>query len=318
MTISKFGQQVELEVFGPGGALVFSSGGLKVDFDIVHIPGFSRATFKIWNMDPRMIGEIQNGERYCRLTATLHDDTPMILADDFFVSNSVEEAIPPNSVTTLYTVSKLRKSLLEKTTTISVKEPSLKNIMVSLKQETKFTGRIIYKNFPKAITKYAPPRKVKDRTGSVQGLLDALAQQYRFKYYTVGVDLVLMYQPTGDNVKQTDMYTREPDVELDSNNMEANPKIGVAELQVSCNLDNLIIPTAILDTSQLITASADADELTLQLVKGYLKQAVAGFSKYQAITVRHQGSNFTKQWTTTLTATAPSRGISMPTYGWLK
>lgn len=316
MTISKFGQKVELQVFDSGKRLVFSSNGLRVDFNVQNDVDFTRATVKIWNMGPKDISAVQNGECYCRVVATLHDDSPMVVMDDFYISNSMNETILPNSVTTLYTFSKTRKDFLEKTVSFNVKNPTLENVMRHVVQETGFKGKVIYKNFPQAMLDYAPPRPSKDRTGSVHGLLTMLAPQYRFTFYTQGKDLLLMYHPTYENVTQTEMYTKEPDIVLDSSNMESNPQIGNAEIQVTSNLDNRFNPADILDTSKLVTAGTNADENTLQLLEGYLKDAIAGFSKYQVISVSHQGSNFAKNWTTRVNATAPSRGISMPTYGW--
>jgi hypothetical protein len=317
MTIKRFGQAVKLEVLGPDRTtVIFDSDGLRVDFDIVNIPGFARGTFKIWNLTDNMVKQIQHGERYCRLTATLHDDTPMVLADGFFISNAFEQTIVPNSVTNIFGYSVIRKDLLNKQIKFTVENPSLKNIMTQVVQETKFKGKVIYRNFPGAALEYLPPRFRKPRTGSVEGLLDTLKVPYRFKYFTIGEDIVLMYQPTADNLDQTDLVTAEADIVLDSNNLGASPKIGPGQLVVECNLDGDIKPTSILDISNIVTAAPDADDITLQLAPEYLKQAIAGFTKYQALTVQHRGSNFTGQWDTIVTASSPTKGKDSPIRGW--
>ena len=100
--------------------------------------------------------------------------------------------------------------------------------------------------------------------------------------------------------------------------MSANPRIGPATLEVTSDLDAYITPTAILDVSKLITASVDADDVTLQLAEDYVQDSIAGFTKYQALTVTHKGSNYTKKWDTQVTATSPDKGTSMPTIGWMK
>lgn len=317
MTIKRFGQAVRLEVFGPDKkTVIFDSDGLRVDFDIVNIPGFARGSFKVWNMDENMIKQIQHGERYVRLTATLHDDTPMILADDFFVSNAFEQTIVPNSVTSIFGYSAIRKDFLNKQVSFSVKNPSIRNVMTHAVQVTGFQGRIIYKNFPEGNIDYVPPRNVKGRSGSIEGLLETMKGPGRFKYYTVGKDIVLMYQPTADNLEQSDLYTTLDTVELDSNNISSAPKIGPGQLVVECNLDATIIPTTILDISKLVTAAPDASDETLQLTRGYLKRSIAGFTKYQALTVQHRGSNFTGQWDTITTASSPTKGKDSPIRGW--
>ena len=232
MTIKRFGQAVKMEVLGPDRkTVVFDSDGLRVDFDIVNIPGFSRGTFKVWNLTDNMVKQIQHGERYVRLTCTLHDDTPMILADGFFVSNAFEQTIVPDSVTNIFGYSVIRKDFLNKQVKFTVSNPSLENIMTQVVQETKtgdnpFLGKVVYKNFPGAALEYVPPRFKKPRSGSVEGLLETLKVPYRFKYFTIGEDIVLMYQPTADNLDQTDLVTAKADIVLDSNNLGAAPKIG--------------------------------------------------------------------------------------------
>jgi len=322
MTIKRFGQAVKLEVFGPDRETVlFDSDGLRVDFDIVNIPGFSRATFKVWNMDEKMIKQVQHGERYCRLTCTLHDDAPMVIADGFYISNAYEQTIVPDSVTNIFGYSALRKDFLNKQIKLTVKDPSLRNIMTQISQEiksrpdNKFRGKVIYRNFPGADLDYIPPRTYKSRTGSVEGLLENISKP-RFKYFTIGEDIILMYQPTADNLDQTDLATRKDTIEIDPNNLSSAPKIGPGQLVLECNLDSGIYPTSILDISNIVTAVVDAEDKTLQLAPKYLKEAIAGFTKYQALTVQHRGSNFTRQWDTIVTASSPTKGKDSPIRGW--
>ncbi len=74
----------------------------------------------------------------------------------------------------------------------------------------------------------------------------------------------------------------------------------------------------LLDTSKLITFSIDATEETRQLANEFLKDTIAGFTKYQTLTVQHKGSNYTSEWRTVATATSPTEGKSMPTISWQK
>tara|TARA_R110000851_G_scaffold306289_1_gene464587 strand:+ start:81 stop:1034 length:954 start_codon:yes stop_codon:yes gene_type:complete len=315
MTIKRFGQAVRLEVFGPGGELVFDSDGLRVDFDVVNIPGYSRATFKVWNMDNEMVKQIQHGDRFCKLTTTLHDDTPTVLVEGFQLSNAFEQTVVPDSITTLFTYSGVKGGFLNKQIKLTVKVPTLKNVIKQVVQETRFEGNVRYKNFPKEALDYVPPRNVLSRSGSVEGLLDVLARPYRFKYFTEGKDLVLMYQPTSENINQCDLDTVEA-VVIDSNNLGTAPRIGPGQLEITCNLDASIVPTVIVDISNIVSATPLASDNTLQVVKNYMKDAIAGYTRYQVITVQHKGSNFTKQWDTVLTGTAPTKGKDSPIRGW--
>ena len=316
MTIKKFGQTVLLEVFGAGDELVFSSDGLRVDFNIVNIPGFSRGTFKVWNLDDSTVKKIQHGERYCTLSVSQHDGPTYVLADKFYVSNAFEQTVVPNSITSLFGYSAVKKNFLNKQVKTAVKNPTLKNILRQVKEVAKWDGEFIYNNFPAATTSYAPPALASTRSGSVEGLLECLATHYHFKYFTIGKDISLMYQPTAENIGQTDLSSVKDTVVINSDNLGAAPKIGAGSINLNCNLDPLIIPTSIIDIGNIISVAPDIPDNKLQVSENYLKDALAGFTIYQVLTVVHEGSNFTGLWNTNLVGSSPTKGKSSPIRGW--
>jgi hypothetical protein len=82
------------------------------------------------------------------------------------------------------------------------------------------------------------------------------------------------------------------------------------------NLDPRIRPLSVIDISKLVTASTSLTGDELVHPPGYLKSHVAGVSHYQVLSVVHTGSNYTNSWETTVSASRPTRGVSMPTFGW--
>lgn len=82
-------------------------------------------------------------------------------------------------------------------------------------------------------------------------------------------------------------------------------------------MDSRLGPGKVLDVSQLLTISAEADEQAAQLADGYFKTGLAGFSRYQVLAVQHKGSNYTSEWFSNVTASAPTKGDVASTINWL-
>jgi len=125
-----------------------------------------------------------------------------------------------------------------------------------------------------------------------------------------------MYKVHNSHVTLTELDSTEGDVQLSTNNMRSNPRIGIATVDIVSNLDPRIKPTVNIDISKLLTASAGIDEESLKVTEGILKSAVAGTSKYQVFTTQHTGSNFTGDWATRANAIAPTQGYTMPIHNW--
>lgn len=314
--ISKFGQRIKLEVFDKGNRLIFDSSGLRVDFHVIRISGYNRAKFSIYNLNDDTVKELGNGERYVRLSTALHDEEFSILIDNLFVSNALRETLVPNNVTSLFCYDALRANTLEKKVGFTTTNTTLEGIIKAAIRKLNKAVSLEFVDFPDDKLNYKPPKPISQWDGTVENLLKSLGKEYDFKYFIFDDALKLMYQPDEGNISKSGLDKREATVVLDSNNLKNNPKIGPATLQVTSNLDTNIVPTAIVDTSNLITAAVDVPEETLQVANDFIKKTVAGFSKYQCITVEHMGSNFTKTWDTRFTATAPRAGIKMATYNW--
>ena len=224
----------------------------------------------------------------------------------------------PNSVTTLYCYDSIRKESLENQVDTSVLSPTLRKEMAAICESAGFRGEIVYKYFSAGQIDQASGRPNAEHSGSLQQCIRRLQKAYGFKMYTLSGKIVCMYVPSLDDVDKTDLANKAPDIVLSILNMRANPKLGPATLSITSILDGRIEPTSVLDISQLITVGVDLPEDTLQIAKEFLQDSVAGFSKYQVLTVQHKGSNYTGEWKTVATATSPTKGMSMPTLSWHK
>ena len=318
MAIKKFGQYVLLQIHSEGGELVFETDSLKIDFDIRHIQGWSRGKVTLTNLAPdtiRKIGDAENAN-YVTIKTSLHDSELRVIADRMYISNALEEIKVPESIFNMYCYSKVRKLFLEKQVDIQVPSPSLEALVNAVVSDTGFSGEVEFKYFPPTILSYVPPAPKSRQQGSLISILQVLGGQFNFNVYTEGSKLLIMYKPDVANVEATDFYSGAGDVLLATSNMRSNPKIGPATLSVVSNLDPLIKPTSILDISALLTLGTDTDEITLQVAEKYLKDKVSGFSKYQALSVQHKGSNWSGDWTTQVAATSPTPGTTMPSTNW--
>jgi hypothetical protein len=308
--IREFGQKVTLEIRRADKSLIMSSNGLRVDFDIRLINGYSRGTIKVYNLSPEMVGQIIGGENYATLKVKLHDGVEHTLISNYLISNAYEEKKVPNSITSLFCFDSLRKDVLEKPVEKLVQQSSLKNLGDALLSATGFkSGKIEYKSFPDEKLN-AIPLKPRPLTGSVNSNLIALSKEFNFNYYTDSTSLIMMYKPTIDDVNLTSLASARGDLKVDVNNLRANPVLGPSTISLISNLDPAIKPTGVIDTADMLTASVSTDEEVLQLARKFISDTISGFSKYQIISVEHRGSNFTKQWDTVVTAVAPEKSSS--------
>ena len=314
--ISKFGQYVLFQAYTGGGDLVFETDSLRVDFDIRDIKGWSRAAFTLFNLTPSVVGKLSNGEVYVTLSVSQHDSRLRVIADGMYVSNAIEETIVPESVLTLYTYSKMRKDYFDLQITEGVLKPSLRRVVDQVTKAAGFEGAIKCKHFPEGYLDYVPPTPKSNQRGSLIDCLENLGDSHNFNVYTESNILTLMYKPDVKNLKSTSLYTDPSDVVLDTRNMRSNPKIGPSILSVVSNLDPNIKPAAVLDVSQLLTISTSTDIETLFVAEGYLREKVAGFTKYQTLSVQHKGSNWTGAWATQAMATSPTPGTNMNSNKW--
>lgn len=315
--ISKFGQYVLLKVHDSAGGLVFSTDSLRVDFEVFNISGFSRSKVEIYNLDAETIREISNGECYVSVDTRLHDGVINRVIDGHYLSNALDVIKVPNNITSLYCYSGIQKKFLEKQIDVVVKRPTLRKVIQEITKTTGFNGSLQFKHFPSDVLDYAPPRHSSRQRGSLSQCIKRLSEEHGFNIYTEGTGLVCMYIPNHKNVADTDLHSSDGDIVLDSNNMRQNPKIGPAQLFVVSNLDPNIKPTTVLNISNLLTVDTASKETTLQVASDFLKGHVAGFAKYQTLTVKHVGSNYTSSWATTAMASSPTPGTNMATgQGW--
>jgi hypothetical protein len=315
MTISKFGQWLKLTATNKDGSVILETSELRVDFDIREVKGYTRAKFDVYNLSAKTIGLLSNSEVYLSLDVSLHDDEPVTLYSSLFVSNVIEEMKVPNSVTSLFCTSSIKQEFLDVDIHVVVNKPTLRNNINEITNAAGLAGRVIFKYFPDEVLDELPPRPKAKHEGTLMKCLDKLAYG-RFDYYTQGINLLVVYRPDFENVRSTEMYEDENAILLDTKNMRSNPRLGPATLSIVSNLDSRIVPSTILDVSKLLTAAPNTSEISLQQAKDILKDKVAGFDRYRVYQVQHKGSNFTRDWNTSATATSPTIGKKMATNNW--
>lgn len=316
--LKKFGQYVLLQVQDESGELVFETDDLKIDFDVRHIKGWSRARVTLTNLAPTTIKKLSSysSNLYVTIKTSLHGGNLGTVADRMYISNALEEIKVPESIFNMYCYSKLRKFYLEKPIDVKIDSPNLTKIIDMCLSEVGFEGTVEYKHFPPSITEYVSMRPSSRRQGTLLSVLETLGEEYRFNTYTDSGKFIFMYKPTYKNVKDTDFYSSVGDIQLSTSNMRANPKIGPATLSIVANLDPRIKPSTVLDISRLLTIGTNTSEETLQVAEKYLLSKVSGFSKYQSLAVQHKGSNWSDDWLTQVSAVSPTPGTTMPTNNW--
>jgi hypothetical protein len=310
-------QHVTLEVHDSyrGGNLEFATSGLRVDFDIRNIPGFSKGKVTIYNLNNSTITSLMSGDRYITIKTRLHDGQEYTLMNRFLLNNAVDELKLPDRITTLYCFSSIRNRVLEKQVNLTIEKPSLERMVRQMLKNAEHSGPVDFKSFPSGSIENEGKRKTRTLQGSVQQCFRRLEKEYGFNTYTDEGGIVLMYKPNLSNVKRTTLDSKTPDVELQTAAMRSNPKIGIGTAQIVSNLDPHILPSTVLDLSQLLTVGVDAPDEDLELIDNYLSN-FSSYSKYQAFAVQHKGSNYTAEWSTTVTALSPSEGTLMPTVAW--
>lgn len=318
MTISKFGQYVKLTIKNEGDSVIFESDSLRIDFDVRHIDGFSRCKIDIYNLAPATIKAINNGKNYASIAVAKHDEDVVTIINRFFISNALEVPSVPHSITSIFTFSSIRLDHLERQIDTIVAAPSLRRIISELGRLSEFTGQVIYKDFPSTMVDHVPPRPLSHQKGSFQACLEKLSEQFGFNVYTEDDNLIIVYKPNARNVVDTSMYKSSGDIKLSTNDMRNNPKIGPATLSFDSNLNRFIKPSTILDISNLLYADVDISQTTLELAENFIRDKVAGFTNYQALSVQHKGSNFANKWVTSCVAVSPTVGNNMPTESWYK
>lgn len=309
-SITKFGQYVRLKIENTKGTVILETDNLRVDFEILDVVGWVRAKITIYNLNAATLKKIIKGDNLVTITTSLHGGAEVVIANELYVSNAINEILVPDSVTRLYCYSKVKLNL-ENRVSITVDNPSLRSCIKDLKKASGFKGHVIFKSFPDGYLDRLPTKKKSKQEGSFLTCLKRLGKQYNFLQYVRGDDILIMYKAHPANVKSTSLSRDEGDIILNTDNMRSNPLIGPAVIDITSNLDSRIKPGSVLDISKLITAGTNVSEDNLK-VADILTEVVSGFSKYQVHQVEHRGSNYTKEWVTTAKGIAPTKGHSMP------
>ena len=316
--MSKFGQRVIITITNKNGDIVLESETLRIDFDIRNIPGYSRGTFKIYNLSDAVTGNIINGDNKVTLRVQLHSGTVYTLASSWPISNAINEMILPNNITTVYAFNGLKSAVLERQINIDVSGPNARKNIKAILNAAGYDKQPTFISWPEEVLDQTTSRKMAHFPGSAMACIRKLQRQYPFEIYTNDGEFIFLYKPNIGQLGITNLPDREPDIVLETVNMVSNPVLSLATINITSNLDGRIKPSSLLDTSKLITAGIGSDEETLQIVKSFIKKSVAGWTKYQTLAVQHRGSNYTKDWTTIATGIAPTSGRKMPLVNWFR
>jgi len=302
MSINKFGQKVVLSIYDENSKLIFSSGGLRVDFDVRIVPDYNRAKFTIYNLNSKSVKDITNGERFVRLHVQLHDRKAQELAYDFYINNALTIKQVPNSLTEIYCIGTTRRDFTSKVVNVSIKNPTLKRYCEALATKAGKSINFLYEGFPVDLLNITPLNKTAVWSGSVGEALRKLGLAYSFTVNELpNSTILLQYLPQERNENSTTISSKIPYV-LDTNHMRSNPRVGIEKLEIESNLDFNIKAGTILDTTKLVTVGTVRDFKHLTTVQGQIKAANSGGTKFITTTVQHKGSNYTGDWSTTAMA----------------
>ena len=314
--MSKLKQNVTLEVWSEivGGDLILDATGLRIDFDINHIPGYARAKFEIYNLTEEAVRNLMSGERYVTLKTQLHDGKVQTLAKRFHISNAIDELKLPNRITSLYCFDNLRGTFLDQELNETVLKPTLKRSINHILDKLKFKGPREFLSFPEGLMDEAGLKGQRPMQGTLLDILLRLGREFNFMTHTKNGGLSFMYLPDDNNVSKTDLGTRDV-ITLNTRSMRSNPQIGMATCKINSNLDGRITPTTLIDLSKLLTVSTLESDEALSVTNG-LTETFSRNSRYQAFAVQHKGSNYTEEWSTIISGLAPTKGKLLSTVTW--
>ena len=314
--LQNFGKKVRLEIYDEVEGIIIDTSGLRVDFDVRLYQGYNRALFTIYNLTAATAREVSTGKRYVRLYVSLHGGAEYLIANDYYVNNAYTEKKVPDSLTRLYCLDRVYSEVTSKQVSFSVKRPTLRRTLEAFKANAAKPVNIKTIDFPDVILDAIPDAPVRTYSGEFSGILDSLGKEYNFNHFIQPQKTIeVCYRPLHHNVKQTGQLDRAVTV-LSTDNMRANPIIGVAQLQIESNLDANIRCNSLLDTSNLLTAAQNENEDDLFMVKDYIKSSVSKDTVFSTLSVNHLGSTHTGAWTTKAIAISAAKGTHVNNYNW--
>ena len=313
--ITKFGKKIKLEVFDSPSftSPIFVSGELRVDFHVKLLQGYNRGKFDIYNLSPKVIGQLSKDGNYVRLSTSLHDGGYKEIGEDFFINNAMTVKQVPNSITSLYGVSVAEKDLTPKQLKQRVRSGSLRRQVEVHAHQNGY--QVKYDGFPDGMIDYIPLKNEGIQSGSYKSLLQDLGKQYNFTPHFKKKVLTLQFHPNKDNLHLCKWDKRDI-VVLKTENLLANVEIGSSAVRVKSVLDADLVPSKIIDTSELITANIDASFDVATVSGGYFKDTITGTTQFAIISTEHKGSNYTKLWESNVYAIRTASGTHVNIYNW--
>ena len=311
MMITKFGQSVRLEIQNSDKS-VFKTDGLRVDFEIRIVAGYNRAKFTIYNLNEETVRVISEEGSLVKMFVRLHDQTEQELGYKFLVNNAVNYKKVPNAVTELYCISHIRKNFTSRFVNVRVTDTTLKGYLKQLEREVNKTNGVnvnfVFRHFPRSVENYRPLRSLSSWTGDVLTALEKLGRAYSFTVNEgEGNDIILLFLPTKEN-QHLSTQNSSTSYKLKTVNMRSTPQVGIVQLNIDSILDFNIKTGTILDTSELVTASAGDTFEFLTQVGNQIKAPIGGNGRFSTLEVVHKGSNYTNVWNTNAVAVKASGG----------
>jgi len=312
--ISKFGKEIRLDVIelsGSSESVIFSSGKLRVDFQVKNLQGLTRGVYHIYNLGNETIRLICNGDRYLRLHTRLHEEEFREVNPLMYVNNAFHEKMIPENRTSLYAVSANEKNFTSKQARMIVNKPTLRNIMTNLVRNTSDKPiRVDFVGFPDDMEDYEPIKAKTYIDGKVEDVIKDLGKQYSFTTSNEDGVVIVTHHPNIRNLASCKWQNREK-IKLRDVDMKATPKVGISQLKVKSVIDPDIKPSKILDTSDLVTISIDVGLQVLAFDPNVVNNLISGDSLYSVMSTEHIGSNFTKKWETNAIALKATTGANI-------
>lgn len=317
-----FGKRVILEIFNNKGETVFSSKGLRVDFDIRLYQGYNRTEFSVYNLNNDTISTISSADPksplYARLYVALHDQDYILLADQYYINNVYTEKVVPNSITRMYCIDRLRKEVTSKNIQISVKRPTLRRQLQILGQQAGKGVSITTVDIPAEVLDRLPARPVTKFSGEMEDYMRLLDTQYHLTHtIKPNRNIEFAYKPSREQVKKTSQVTREV-LQLQTRDMISNPVIGTNQMEIESVLNSDIVCNSLLDSHNLITASAESDAELYQISNAFLRSVSSDYTIFSVLSVSHSGSTHEPMWTTKALSIKASKGENINKYNWFK
>jgi len=259
--LDKFGTYVELIVKDKAKTVIFNSVSkpktdadkgspyldkLRVDFDMRLVPRHGRLKVEVYNLSNETITSLVEGEDLTmEIWVGLHGKLPVILGHSMYVSNVLSAIKVPNTVTSLFGFTELKKTLLEvqmsdagaikKGATFEQAVTNMVKLAVQ-KGEVK-SANVRFSLVPPTMLSRKLAKK-RTLTGSLEDMLDAITKEHGCSYYTDETGVVIVYiANTPYSEESAPLENSVGQIVIDPSNLRSNPKVSLGSMTLDINLE---------------------------------------------------------------------------------